>query len=239
MDLTPEQTKLKALDEAKMDALDKAGVGESISNANFLYTFEDNEKFKEIFQDYTSTERAGEVIIDSILSENRTFNEFGNMVVTVEIAATVFVHKEKNDPTLTIKVEGIDETYKNGSYMKFSVMPSTEGYLKIFNISDEESWLLYPYRNEQYSYLNDDPGYQLKAMNKTTFPINKAVSDGYTLEINKPEKSKEPNLLIFVFTRENIPFMEDAGNVKDIMAWIYAIPQDKRVVKQYGFVINR
>ena len=43
LDLTPEQTKLKALDEAKRDALIKAGVAESITVSDFLYTFEDNE----------------------------------------------------------------------------------------------------------------------------------------------------------------------------------------------------
>jgi len=239
LDLTPEQTKLKALDEAKRDALIKAGVAESITVSDFLYTFEDNEKFKEIFQAFTSTETGGEVIVDSILSENRSFNEFGNMVIDVEIEATVFIHKSEDDPTLTIKVDGMEEHYTNNELLKFCVTPSCDGYLKIFNVTDEASSILYPYYDEAYPYLNDKPDYQLKALKKATFPLHKALEDGYTLEIYNPEKDKEFNLLIFVFTRENIPFMENAQNVKEIMGWIYAIPPEKRIVKQFGFIINR
>jgi hypothetical protein len=238
-DMTPEQTRQKALDEAKQDALNKAGVGESISVSNFLYTFEDNEKFQEIFQDFTSTETGGEVIIDTILSENRTFNEFGNMVITVEVDATVFIHKDEDDPTLTIKVDGIEEYYKNDNFLKFSVTPSCDGYLKIFNVTDEASSILFPYKDEERPYLSDNPKLQLKALEKTWFPVHQAYSDGYYLEIDKPEKNKEFNLLIFVFTRENLPFMENAGDMKQIMKWIYSIPMDKRKVIQMGFVINR
>ena len=239
LDLTPEQTRLKALDEAKRDALVKAGVAESITVSDFLYTFEDNEKFQEIFQAFTSTETGGEVIVDSIISESRSFNEFGNMVIKVEIEATVFIHKDGDDPALNIKVDGIEEFYKNNDNLKFTVTPSCDGYLKIFNITDEASSILFPYKDEEHPYLNDKPDFQLTALRKTVFPVHQAYSDGYTLEINNPGKDKEFNLLIFVFTKENIPFMENPDNVKDIMGWIYGIPPEKRVVKQFGFIINR
>jgi hypothetical protein len=227
------------MDEAKRDALIKAGVAESITVSDFLYTFEDNEKFQEIFQAFTSTETGGEVIVDSIISESRSFNEFGNMVVRVEIEATVFIHKGEEDPSLGIKVDGIEEYYRNGGNLVFCVTPSCDGYLKIFNITDEVSSILYPYHDDERPYLNDKPDLQLKALQKTAFPVHQAFRDGYTFEIDNPAKEKEFNLLIFVFTRENIPFMEDAGKVRDIMGWIYGIPPEKRVVKQFGFIINR
>ncbi|NTV84662.1 MAG: DUF4384 domain-containing protein [Bacteroidales bacterium] len=239
LDLTPEQTRLKALDEAKRDALVKAGVAESISVSDFLYTFEDNEKFQEIFQAFTSTETGGEFMVYSIISESRSFNEFGNMVIKVEIEATVFIHKGEEDPSLGIKVDGIDEYYRNGGNLVFYVTPSCDGYLKIFNITDEVSSILYPYHDDERPYLNDKPDLQLKALQKTAFPVHQAFRDGYTFEIDNPAKEKEFNLLIFVFTRENIPFIENAENVKDIMGWIYSIPMEKRKVVQAGFVIKR
>jgi len=239
-DLTPEQTRQKAMEEAKRDALIKAGIGENITVSDFLYTFEDNEKFQEIFQAFTSTETGGEVIVDKVLSENRTFNEFGNMVIDLEIEATVFIHKGKEDPEMVVKVDGIDEFYKNNQYLKFTVTPSTDGYLKIFNVTEEQvSSLLFPYKDEQHPYLNDNLAMQLKALQKTTFPLNKAVSDGYYLDISNPDKEKEFNLLIFVFTRENIPFMDDATDMKQIMNWIYSLPMEKRKVVQVGFMISR
>jgi hypothetical protein len=136
-------------------------------------------------------------------------------------------------------VEGIEEYYKNDRLMRFSVTPSTNGYLKIFNVNDEVSSLLYPYKDEDRPYLNDNTDFQLKAMEETWFPVHNAFSDGYFIEIEKPDKDKEFNLLIFVFTRENIAFLDDASDMKEIMAWIYSIPPEKRVVKQFGFIINR
>ncbi len=238
LDLAPDQIKEKALVEAKRDALIKAGVAESIAVSDFLYTFEDNEKFQEIFQAFTSTETGGEVIVDKI-TENRSVNEFNALVITVEIEATVFVHDEKEDPTLNIKIEGIEDNYKNGEYLKFTVTAGTDGYLKIFNVTEDYNSLLYPYLDEKVAFYSDDPKFMLKALQKTTFPVNKAIPDGYLMEITKPEKNKEFNLLIFVFTRENIAFLEDGSDMKKIMEWIYSIPMDKRKVVQVGFVISR
>lgn len=238
LDLTPNQIREKALIAAKQDALNKAGVAESIAVSDFLYTFEDNEKFQEIFQAFTSTETGGEVIVDKI-SENRSVNEFNALVIEVEIEATVFVHDEKEDPALNIKIEGIEDNYKNGGKLHFTVTPGTDGYLKIFNVTEDYNALLYPYRDEELTYLNDDPDFRLKAMQKVVFPIHKAYDNGYSLEITSSSRNKEFNLLIFVFTRENIAFLEDDTDVNKIMEWIYSIPMDKRKVVQKGFVITR
>lgn len=238
-DLTIEQTRQKAMEEAKRDALIKAGVGESIAVSDFLYTFEDNEQFKEIFQAFTSTETQGEVIINKIISDKPFINEFGNMQVDVEVEATVYIHDEEKDPTLNIKIEGIEEFYRSEEYLKFSVTPSTDGYLKIFNVTTELSSLLYPYQDKEHAYLKDDPAYKLKALQKTTFPIESSFGDGYYLEVSNPAKDKEFDLLIFVFTRENFAFLDDATDINQIMNWIYSIPMNKRKVVQVGFVINK
>ena len=131
-DLTPEQTKAKAIEEAKRNALLKAGISETVSVTDFNYQFEDNEKFREIFQSISSIETGGEIIVDTILSEKKSFNEFGNMQVEVEIQATVFQHSQQADPTFLIKVEGIDEVYKNEDYLQFSFTPTQNGYLRIW-----------------------------------------------------------------------------------------------------------
>jgi hypothetical protein len=236
-DLTIEETRKKAIDEAKKNALNKAGVAETIKSSDVMIVFEDNEEFQEIFQAFTSTETGGEIIVDSILSENRQFNEFGNMEIEVEIEATVFIHKKDKDPELKISVDGIKGFYSNESYLKFNITPSKDGYLKIFNITPSSASLLYPYKDPVYNYLNDDPDFKLKRFSSYEFPLNPIVEDGYYLESEDPAKEKEPNLLIFVFTTSNIPFMEDES-ATSIMKWIYSISQDERVVEQVGFIIQ-
>ena len=237
-DLTPEQTKNKAIEEAKREALVKAGVSETVSFTDYSYQFEDNEKFKEIFQAISSIETGGEIIVDTILSEKRDFNEFKNMVVEVEIEATIYNHKAKADPKFLIEAEGIDEVYKNEDYLQFKFTPTQDGYLKIFNITDEETFLLYPYISPENKLLNDNPDYFFMKRTTVQFPLHPAYKEGYFLEIDTPGKAQEFNILMFVFTKENIPFVGKA-NFKNMMKWIYSISPDQRVTQQVGFVIKK
>lgn len=237
-DLTPEQTKAKAIEEAKRAALNKAGISETVSFTDFNYQFEDNEKYREIFQAISSIETGGEIIVDTILSEKKSFNEFGNMQVEVEIQATVFQYKEKSDPTFIFKVEGIDEVYKNQDNLRFSFTPTQNGYLKIFNVTDEETYLLYPYKDPSDKRLNDNPDRLFQKDQTVEIPVHPAFSDGYYLEIDKPGKEQEFNILMFIFTKQNLPFLEKV-NFTNMMRWIYSIPPDQRISQQVGFIIKK
>ncbi len=237
-DFTPEQTKAKAIEEAKRAALLKAGISETVSVTDFNYQFEDNEKFREIFQSISSIETGGEIIVDTILSEKKSFNEFGNMQVEVEIQATVFRYTEKADPTFLFKVEGIDKVYKTEDYLQFLFTPTQNGYLRIFNVTDEETYLLYPYKDLSDKRLNDNTDRLFNGNQTTKMPVHPAFSDGYYLEIDKPGKEQEFNILIFIFTRKNIPFIEEV-NFTNMMRWIYSIPPDERVMEQVGFIIKK
>lgn len=236
-DLTLEEVRNKAIDEAKKNAMVKAGISENVKVSDFLYTFEDDEKFKEIFQSFVSTETGAEIMVEEVKEINRDINEFGNILIEVEISAIVFKHEEKRDPALIIKVEGIKELYLEDEPLDFSLMPSKDGYLKIFNVTDETAFILYPYDDPAYSYLKDDPERIFKKNEKVHFPVNQNM-DGYYFSIDNESKEKEYNLLIFVFTKEFIPFMEDF-KVNNIMKWIYQIPLEDRVVEQYGIVVKR
>jgi len=236
-DLTMEEITKKAIEDAKKNALVNAGIAENISVSDFLFTFEDNEEFQEIFQAFTSTETGGEIIVDSVLDVSKKFNEFDNIEVTVRISATVYKHKKSKDPELKIKVEGIDNYYNQGDMMRFHVTPSVDGYLKIFNITKKAASILYPYSNIDAPYLNDDRDKLFTSYEKVNFPINQIIGDGYTLEIDDPKTEKEFNLLIFVFTKKDIPYM-DGDSVKEIMNWIYSITPDQRTVEQIGFIIQ-
>jgi hypothetical protein len=237
-DLTPEQTRVKAIEDAKRNALAEAGVAETVSFTDFSYKFEDNTRFQEIFQAISSIETGGEIIVDEILNEKKFFNEFGNMVVEVEIEATIYRHREKSDPGFVLMVEGIDEVYKNEDLLKFEVTPAKPGYLKIFNITDEESYLLYPWRDKANPQYNDVSDRLFMASQTVTLPLHTAFNDGYFLEIETPGKQQEFNILMFVFTKKDIPFIGE-GTFNNIMKWIYAIPPDERTTQQVGFIIKR
>jgi hypothetical protein len=236
-DLTIEEVRNKAIDEAKKNAMVKAGISENVQVSDFLYTFEDDEKFKEIFQSFVSTETGAEIMVEEVKEINRDINEFGNILIEVEISAIVYKHEDKKDPALVIKVDGIKELYFEDDPLDFSFTPSKDGYLKIFNVTDEMAFILYPYDDPGYSYLKDDPERVFRKNEKIHFPVNQNM-DGYYFGIDNEEKEKEYNLLIFVFTKENIPFMDEV-KVNNIMKWIYQIPLEDRVVEQYGIIVKR
>jgi hypothetical protein len=236
-DLTMEEVKNKAIDEAKKNAMVQAGIAENVRVSDFLYTFEDDQKFKEIFQSFVSTETGAEIMVQEVKELKRDINEFGNILIEVEIAATIYKHDEKRDPTLVIKVDGIREDYQEEDPLDFSFIPSKDGYLKIFCVTDKKSYVLYPYFDPNDPRLTDDPDSLFKKNKKILFPVNKNMGQ-YSFEIDDDTKEKEYNLLIFAFTKDNIPFM-DKVTVNNIMKWIYQIPLEDRVVAQYGIIVKK
>lgn len=239
-ELSPNQTRDRAIEEAKREALNKAGVAESISFTDFSYQFDDNERFREIFQSISAIETGGEIIVDKILREEKSFNEFGNMVVEVEIEATIYQHKASADLTFRFTVQGIDPVYKNGDLLQLDFTPTQNGYLRIFNITDTgaETYLLYPYSDPQNKLLNDNPDRMFEKAKTVQLPVNPSFDHGYTLELDNPERNQEFNILMFVFTKQNIPFLEPV-NFTSMMRWIYSISPDQRTTEQFGFVIKK
>ena len=75
-DLTIEEVRNKAIDEAKKNAMVKAGISENVQVSDFLYTFEDDEKFKEIFQSFVSTETGAEIMVEDVKELKRDINEY-------------------------------------------------------------------------------------------------------------------------------------------------------------------
>jgi len=236
-DLTLEEVKNRAIDEAKKNAMFQAGIAENVQVSDFLYTFEDDQKFKEIFQSFVSTETGAEIMVQEVKELKRDINEFGNILIEVEISATIYKHTDKKDPSFVIKVEGIKEDYVEDDPLDFSFTPSKDGYLKIFDVTDESAFILYPYHDKAYSYMNDDPERVFRKNEKVHFPVNSNM-EGYYFGIDNEEKEKEYNLLIFVFTKDNVPFMDEV-KVNNIMKWIYQMPLDERIVAQYGVVVKK
>lgn len=236
-DLTIEAVKTKAIEEAKHNAMVKAGISESVKVSDFLYTFEDDEKFRDIFQSFISTETGADIIVEEVRELKKEFNEFGNILIEVEIDAIIIKHKEKKDAAFNFKVEGIREVYYENDPLDFKFLPTRNGYLKIFNVAEKTAFVLYPYNNPQNAYLNDEQERVFLKNEQVSFPVNKMI-DGYYFEIDDDKILKEYNLLIFVFTKEDYPFHDDV-NVENIMKWIFEIPLNQRAVLQFGIVLKK
>ncbi len=239
--ISPQEAKEKAILEAKKAALLKAGISEQISETNTLNKSENKGEYKQIFNSISTVEVNGKVLSYNVISEKKKVDKFDNFVVEVIIDAVVVKYKTKKDISFDFKVSKIESFYRNNEVLVFSFTPFKNGYLKIFNISDTESFLLYPFKSEKYTHFNDIPDNLFFKNSKIQFPINTMFGNprtgkhGYTVSTTK---EKEVNHLIFVFTKSNIPFYNEV-NYKNIIKWIYSTPPDQRIVKYFGFTITK
>ncbi len=237
LDKTPKDALKDALIDAKENALKKAGITELISVSRLLFEESSINDYKNHFNEISSIESNANIIVDSIYTEKRNFDEFDNMVVIVEIDATVYKYKKKKDPTLFLKIYGLKDVYYENEYISFSFIPSQNGYLSIFILNETETILLYPFEDMNQKYLSDVKNKFFKKNEKVNFPIHKAFKPGYVIELETEDKD-EISTFIFVFTKNNIPWIDNKINRKTILNWIYKIPLDQREIHYRSILLK-
>ena len=229
IDKTPKIALEDALKDAKENALKKAGIKELVSVSRLLFEESSMSDYKNYFNEISTIESNANIIIDSIYTERRSFDEFGNMRVSVEIDATVFKYRKKKDSTFFFNIDGLKDVYYENEYISFSFIPSQDGYLKIFVLNETETLILYPFEDMNQKYLSDVKNKFFKKNEKVNFPIHKAFKPGYTIELEIEDKD-EMSIFIFAFTKDNIPWIENKTDRKTILNWLYKIPLDQREV---------
>ena len=214
------QVLLRAINNAKIEALKKAGVEENISSFTDYFQSEYNDKLEELFTTDILSDIRGTVKNVEIIDSHKSFNEFDKIVVDVKISCIVVKYLSKRDLSFDFWVEGIKKFYNNNSKLTFKVKPSKDSFVNIFIFNEQEAYILFPNDYEQ-SYL-------LKANYEHTFPSYKV---DYWLDT---QKETEAHRMIMVFTKQKIPY---TGKIKykEIIDWIFSIPPDMRVVKSFVF----
>lgn len=237
-ELSVKETKFKAVEDAKENALRKAGISENITFTSILRTCQTGNNLKQIFDEFLSSEIHGEVMLDTIISEKLKIINSRNFIYEVEIEATVYRYESTKDPEFTYKIEGINASYSVNDYLKFSFTPNKDGYLKIFNVTDDSIVsILYPNINNQIPYLSDVEGVKFIKYHKVKFPMHPAYEKGYSLKLGVG-KSDEMNYLLFVFTKKNIPFNEKVS-LHNVLKWIYSMSPDEREISYFELIIKQ
>lgn len=229
-DLTPELARIKAIEDAKGNALRKAGISENLNITSLLTTSQRNEEVTQLFDEFSTSEINGAIIVDTLLQDIRNWDENNNMIIDVEIRSTVYKYNDKRDPSFNFKIEGLKDIYYENERMIFSITPSKNGFLKIFTLFGDKVELLYPYKSDIARYL-DDKEDSLFFKNKTiSFPPHPAYKKGYTLQI-KSNSKEEASYLFFIYLKQNLPFLKNISSVRALYSWIYGIPVNQRVVE--------
>ena len=217
--ITPEQAREKAIEEAKKEALRKAGISERIKSTDALSTYETSAKNSQMFSSFSSIEMEGAVTDYNVVKDETEKNKIdGKLYAVVVIDTTVKKYQTIPDPEFKIDVSGLQSNgYKKGDEITFSVTPNKDGYLKIFlfeNANDAKQ--LFP------NYLDTNRKFQEKKT--VNFP------DNYVLTATKStEEKQEHNWFIFVYTKKDIPF-KGATTRRNILGWLNSIEPDQKEV---------
>ena len=228
-DLTPKQALEEALAQAKKNALIKAGVAENLLVSNLMFEYGNEQNVKSYFHGISNSEVSANILVDSIHDDKRWFDSYGYMNVQVEIDATVFTYGKPKDPAFFFDIEGLKEVYLDREHIRFDFMPSADGYLTIFAFNEDESYVLYPFENQEYDYLSDESERLFEKEEPVSFPIHPAYRNGYSIEMNDPVED-EASILLFVFTKKHIPWIDEQVSLESVRSWIYKIPMDQREI---------
>lgn len=228
-EISEEAAKQKALAEAKVNALKMAGVSENIKSYDMLFKSEIGSKYEEVFMSEKQSEIRG-AIKDYTVAYSKKLDEYNNFTIEATIEANVILYKTSADPAFSVSIDGIKKGYQSGEKLSFTVTPSINCYLNIFNIYEKNASLSYPNPYEKQQMLEAGKSY--------TFPLNKNID--YPLE--RTTVDPEKNKLIFVFTKDLIPFIKYKGddqetNFEDVSSWLYSISPDRRTNHFISFVI--
>jgi len=228
-DISPNQAKIQALNDAKINALKAAGIGEHINSYQLLFTSQQNNDYSQFFRSDIQAEIQGAVLSYEIKNEKTYCKSEFEIICEVTIDASVIKYDTKPDVTFNANIEGVKGAYNNDDKLTFNIKTTQACFLTIFNITDKDAFVLYPNSYEKQTLLNK--------LEQFKFPIS---GIDYTLHT---DLKQETNRLIFVFSKTQIPFIKmDKDQVtthENIFSWIYSIMPDQRKVEYLTLIIQK
>jgi len=105
--LTPKQAKELALNDAKSNALRKAGIGEYIRSNNTLLSTSVGDKYDEYINTEQQSQLEGNILEYTIIKDTQFINNEKLLVVSVTIDATVIKYETKPDVNFDVRLFGV------------------------------------------------------------------------------------------------------------------------------------
>lgn len=223
--LTPSQAERMALQNAKSEALRKAGIPEKVWSVLGQITDSKNDELIEAYSEISTITLNGLVTVEEQKVSNLWDTTKEELTKEVTIKATVL--KENNtDNEFVLDISGFNNIYKENEQLEFDVKVfNRNAYIKIFWFDSKEGALIHPFK--------DKDNIPCKANGTQHFPMG-----DYKYTLSKSDcksKYEEVNIMI-VATKENIPFVGKV-NFQSVIKWIYKIPANARVSQCSRFVI--
>ncbi len=217
-----EDVTARAINEAKTEALKRAGVAENIASYSDYFKSEEAGNYEELFTSDILSDIQGSVKDVEVIDVQRGFTQEGNLKIEVTINCTVMKYETEKDIAFDAWIEGFKMFYPTGTPLTFTVKVSKNAWIKMFLISESEAYQLFP---------NDyESSFVMQANQIYDFPTTHI---DYILET---DKKSEIHRAIIVLLKEDIPYTQSV-EYKEIVDWIFTIPPDMRIIKTFGFSV--
>lgn len=221
-DLSLADAKERALLEAKLNALRKAGVPEVFSSFESVFSTIKGQEYT----GFTNIEISGG-ISDFKIVQTKIEERVEGVFAKVKIDANVILYNTVRDPDFNLEIQGVFPSYTEGQSLVFQARATKDGYLKIFYLEDDNKVsLFYPNSFEVNRILQKDKD--------ITFPTNSSINYRVTKQSNKVS---ERNTLIFVFTKTDIPCSVELINYHSVLNWIARITPEQRIEKYVVYTV--
>lgn len=217
--ITKEQAEQKALQEAKNEALHKAGVDENVWSVFGLISQNDGQEFHQAYSEMSVLAVGGLVHLTEEPTYTETYSKSDKRrYIVCKIHAEV-KKGETVDKSFKIKVDGLSHVYSNGELLNLTLEASQDCYVRIFWFNKAAGEQILPN--------------QCQTSHKLTKNTPMPVPDPaylYDLEVTKENPNSDIELvnLMVVATKKDYPFYESAVTFDTLLNWIYDIPASER-----------
>ncbi len=219
--------KQRAINEAKTNALRKAGISENVTSYSVFFKSEVDGKYSDIFKTDILNDMKGYVIVNTENELKKELDDFGNLVIKINLDVTVLKYANERDRTFDAWVKGLNQKgFLSTDPVTFSIKPSQDMYIRIFDLVDQKVYPLYPNEFEPNSIF-------LKEQ-EIDFPTSSELK--YLFEF---EGERESHNFIILLLKEDIPYTSTSVESKDLLNWIFKIPPHQRLVKTYSFDVYK
>lgn len=226
--ITIEQAEHKALQEAKQEALRKAGVPENVWSVFGTVTESDGQAFKQAYSEMSVLAIGGLV---NILETPTYTQEYNKVEKRTYVICKIHAEVKKGDQvdkSYQIKVDGISSVYKVDEAFSMNIQVSFDSYVRVFWFNESDGSQLLPNSYEQNNFV---------AKGTTRVFPN---TEQYDLGVVKSDPTKDTELVnvMVVATKTDYPFFEDSVTFESLLKWIYDIPASDRCASFETFYIK-
>lgn len=218
--ITPEAARSKAIEDAKNNALQNAGISEFFAVMNTSSVSDSLNHFVSS----SSSEFSGEITNFKIVKE-QILTEEKHLFYTVDIDAVIRIRENKRDLEFDAYIEGIKEVpYQDGENFSFSIRPTKTCYVRVFWFDEAgKGNIVYPNPAE--------PSQQLCFNEHNFFPI----TQDYKIR-KETQEPIESISVIFILTKKDVPYTRKM-TLEDFHQWVLSVPSDQRILKFYNIHI--